>query len=148
MQRLMPGLLIFVLAGVACQKESESATEEAVTETAQTAEQQPVTQEPVTKEPVKEEPEITCDSLSIPSYELWIRDLSELRCDSCHNDKIAFNGIKFLTYEGWVAVAEAAKIRIETNRLTRPLDPIEQRIFLKWFDNGMPRLESDCADKG
>jgi hypothetical protein len=148
MQRLMPGLLIFVLAGAACKNESESATEATATETVQTANEQPATTEPVKKEPVKKEPEITCDSLNIPSYELWIRELSSLRCDSCHNDKLAFDGIKFLTYENWQSVAEAARRRIETNMLTKPLDPIEQGIFLKWFDNGMPNRESDCVDKG
>lgn len=148
MQRLMPGLLILFLA-VGCQKEKmESATEETGTAPAQSAEQQPVAKETVKKEPVKKEPEVTCDSLGIPSYELWIRELSSLRCESCHNDKLAFNGVKFLTYEDWKAAAAGAKNRIATNMLTKPLDPIEQGIFLDWFDKGMPNTEKDCADKG
>jgi len=149
MQRLMPGLFMIYLAMTACQKEkSEGTTEETSPPAANTAEQQPIAKEPVKKEPVKKEPDITCDSLGIPSYELWIRDLSVLRCESCHNDKLAFNGVKFLSYQDWQAVAEGAKNRIATNMLTKPLDPIEQGIFLEWFEKGMPNTEKDCIDRG
>ncbi|HET9240001.1 MAG TPA: hypothetical protein VFO10_22255 [Oligoflexus sp.] len=147
MPRLLPGLMTLVLA-MSCQKEKLESTTEEGSAPAQAAEQQPVTTEPVKKEPVKKEPDVTCDSLGIPSYELWISELSTLRCESCHNDRLAFKGIKFLSYEDWKAVAEAAKNRIATNALTKPLDPIEQGIFLDWFDKGMPNTEKDCANKG
>ncbi|MDQ3231015.1 MAG: hypothetical protein M3Q07_04270 [Pseudobdellovibrionaceae bacterium] len=145
MQRVMPGLLMIYLAASACQKENSESPVEA-TPAVNTAEQQPVTQEPAKKEPVK--PIVMCDTLEIPSYELWIKDLSANHCDSCHNERIAFNGIKFLTYEDWQATAAAAKNRIANNLLTKPLDPIVQGIFLKWFEKGMPRTEKDCQDKG
>lgn len=147
MQRLMPGLVMLFLA-VGCQKEKMESTTEETTAPVQTAEQQPIAKETTKKEPVKKDPEVTCDSLGIPSYELWIRELSGLRCESCHNEKLAFNGIKFLTYEDWKAVAEAAKNRIASNMLTKPLDPIEQGIFLNWFEKGMPNTEKDCANGG
>jgi hypothetical protein len=148
MQRLMPGLMMLLLAGFACQKEKMESTEESAAAPIQTAEPQPAAQENVKKEPVTKEPVVTCDSLGIPSYELWIRELSVLRCESCHNEKLAFNGITFLSYEDWKGAAEGAKNRIATNMLTKPLDPIEQKIFLDWFENGMPNTEKDCADKG
>lgn len=148
MRHLTLGLFMIYLAMTACQKEKpEDAAEETSPVTENATEQQPVAKEPVKKEPVKKVPEITCDSLGIPSYELWIRDLSVLRCESCHNNKLAFNGIKFLSYQDWQAVAVAAKNRIATNMLTKPLDPIEQGIFLDWFEKGMPDTEKDCADK-
>lgn len=147
MPRLLPGLMMLILA-MSCQKEKLESTTEEGSAPAQTAEQKPAATEPVKKEPVKKEPEVTCDSLGIPSYELWIRELSALRCESCHNDRLAFQGIKFLSYEDWKAVAEAAKNRIATNALTKPLDPIEQGIFLDWFEKGMPNTEKDCANKG
>lgn len=147
MSRLLPGLMLLILA-MSCQKEELESTNETGSAPVQAAEQKPAATEPVKKEPVKKEAEITCDSLGIPSYELWISELSTLRCESCHNDRLAFSGVKFLSYEDWKAVAEAAKNRISTNALTKPLDPIEQGIFLDWFEKGMPNTEKDCANRG
>lgn len=150
MQRLMLCLLMVHLSATACNKEKSEATaeEETTPPPVNSAEQKPVAQETVSKkEPVKKEPEVTCDSLGIPSYDLWIRELSALRCESCHNDKLAFNGIKFLTYEDYQTYAVQAKNRVASNMLSKPLDPIEQGIFLAWFENGMPRTENDCVNK-
>lgn len=147
MQHVRLGLFMIYLAMTACQKEkTEETAREISPVTENAAEQQATAKEPVKVEPVKKTPEITCDSLGIPSYELWIRDLSVLRCESCHNNRLAFNGIKFLSYQDWQAVGVAAKNRIATNMLTKPLDPIEQGIFLDWFEKGMPNTEKDCVD--
>jgi hypothetical protein len=140
-------IYIFAIACLfsACKQEKADRTPESVQKS---ADQAPATQETATTTPVKPEPQVTCDSLNIPSYDLWIRDLSSLRCESCHNEKLSFNGVKLLTYEDYQTYKGLAKVRIETNMLTKPLDPIEQAIFLKWFLNDMPRTEKDCANKG
>lgn len=95
--------------------------------------------------PVEKIPKPSCDALNIPSYTLWIKDLAELRCVSCHNENFAWNAVILTSYLGFKDNAIKAKSRIANNALTKPLDPIEASIFLKWFANGMPENEEDCA---
>lgn len=91
-------------------------------------------------------PPATCKSLNIPSYDLWIKDLSALRCDSCHNETFAWQGIILTNYDGYKTYTKAIRNRVFYNLLSQPLEPGEQEIFLTWIDNGLPRTESDCAN--
>ena len=102
-------------------------------------------QTPKPPAPIPKPVSVTCDSLDIPSYEFWIKDLADLRCTRCHNETFAWNGIVLTQYQGFKTYAEKIEYRIANNLLTKPLDPIEQAIFLKWIDNKMPNLEADCA---
>ncbi len=94
--------------------------------------------------PVVSPAKITCDDLNIPSYDLWIKDLSGIRCDSCHNEGFAWKGLILTNYNSFKNNEKSIRYRIFNNLLTKPLDPIEQGVFLAWIDNGMPRTENDC----
>lgn len=88
----------------------------------------------------------TCRSLNIPTYDLLIKDLSALRCDSCHNETFAWKGIVLTQYDAWKTYLKPIRNRIFYNLLTQPLEPGEQEIFLAWIDNGLPRTDADCAN--
>jgi hypothetical protein len=90
---------------------------------------------------------VTCRSLNIPTYELLIKDLSALRCDSCHNETFAWKGIVLTQYDAWRTYVKPIRNRIFYNFLTQPLEPGEQEIFLIWIDNGLPKTDADCAVK-
>ncbi len=140
-----------LLLNQSCQKEKmndesqDSAAAEAVEQApvAPSADNTSKTKKPA---PAPKLPVVTCDSLDIPSYEFWIKDLADLRCTSCHNETFAWNGVVLTNYEGFKTYTDKVKYRIANNLLTKPLDPIEQGIFLKWIDNKMPNLETDCAN--
>ncbi len=87
----------------------------------------------------------TCRSLNIPSYDLLMKDLSALRCDSCHNETFAWKGIVLTQYDSWKTYVKPIRNRIFYNLLTQPLESGEQEIFLAWIDNGLPRMDADCA---
>jgi hypothetical protein len=89
----------------------------------------------------------TCRSLNIPTYELLIKDLSALRCDSCHNETFAWKGIVLTQYDAWQTYVKPIRNRIFYNLLTQPLEPGEQEIFLSWIDNGLPKTDADCTAK-
>lgn len=90
---------------------------------------------------------VTCRSLNIPTYELLIKDLSALRCDSCHNETFAWKGIVLTQYDAWQTYVKPIRNRIFYNLLTQPLEPGEQEIFLSWIDNGLPKTDADCTAK-
>jgi hypothetical protein len=88
---------------------------------------------------------VTCRSLNIPTYDLLIKDLSALRCDSCHNETFAWKGIVLTEYDAWQTYVKPIRNRIFYNFLTNPLEPGEQEIFLTWIDNGLPMTDADCT---
>jgi hypothetical protein len=89
---------------------------------------------------------VTCSSLNIPTYDLLIKDLSALRCDNCHNETFAWQGIVLTQYEPWKTYVKPIRNRIFYNLLSQPLEEGEQAIFLSWIDNGLPKTEADCAN--
>ncbi len=128
---------------LACQKEKSQDTAEETAAAADT-ESDPA---PAAKDQVAEnQPPATCSALNIPSYELWIKDLSALRCDECHNETFAWEGIILTNYDGYKTYTKAIRNRIFYNLLSKPLEPGEQEMFLTWIDNGLPRTESDCSN--
>jgi hypothetical protein len=90
---------------------------------------------------------VTCRSLNIPTYDLLIKDLSALRCDSCHNETFAWKGIVLTQYDAWQTYVKPIRNRIFYNLLTQPLEPGEQELFLSWIDNGLPKTDADCTAK-
>jgi hypothetical protein len=135
-------LAALTISQAACQKEKpqDAAVEaEAVKDTNSNP-------TPAAKDQVADnQPPPTCTALNIPSYDLWIKDLSALRCDECHNETFAWDGIILTQYEGYTMYTKAIRNRIFYNLLTKPLEPGEQEMFLTWIDNGLPRTENDCT---
>jgi hypothetical protein len=99
------------------------------------------------EKPVEPAAPVTCRSLNIPSYDFLIKDLSALRCDSCHNETFAWKGIVLTQYDSWISYVKPIRNRIFYNLLTQPLEPGEQEIFLSWIDNGLPKTDTDCRAK-
>lgn len=137
MRRGLFGLLIVLIAG--CQK---SKAEDAAPSEAQDA----VVADAAVK-PAEPAAPVTCRALNIPTYDLLIKDLSALRCDSCHNETFAWKGIVLTQYDAWQTYVKPIRNRIFYNLLTNPLEPGEQEIFLSWIDNGLPRTDADCTAK-
>ena len=92
-----------------CQKSKSKASlpdEEAVTRDA-TEESSDANKAPQTAEPVR------CSDLNIPTYNSLIKDLSALRCDSCHNETFAWKGMLILTqYDAWKTYEKPIRNRI------------------------------------
>ncbi|HET9238664.1 MAG TPA: hypothetical protein VFO10_15490 [Oligoflexus sp.] len=140
------GLLItlfgmLMLSMSACQKSKADDTAPL-----EEAEAEAVTSNADVKTPEPAAP-VTCRSLNIPTYELLIKDLSALRCDSCHNETFAWKGIVLTQYDAWQTYVKPIRNRIFYNLLTQPLEPGEQEIFLSWIDNGLPKTDADCTAK-
>lgn len=140
--------LILTLVGTlfitqaACQKakSSEETTEEEAAAVETSEDQASADQK------ADEQGPVSCQSLNIPTYDLLIKDLSALRCDSCHNETFAWMGIVLTQYDAWQTYVKPIRNRIFYNLLTQPLEPGEQELFLTWIDNGLPRTDADCMN--
>jgi hypothetical protein len=75
-----------------------------------------------------------------------MKDLSALRCDNCHNETFAWQGIVLTQYDAWKTYVKPIRNRIFYNLLSQPLEPGEQELFLTWIDKGLPRTDADCGN--
>lgn len=88
----------------------------------------------------------SCAELEIPSWQRRVARLSDELCARCHNDNFAWNGVRLHTYEEFVLNSEASIERIRAGDFDFNINILQVRVFVDWFDAGMPETEQDCAD--
>jgi hypothetical protein len=134
------GMLGISLSSCQKSKSEESVGEEAAVNAGTETETANADQATESAEPV------SCRSLNIPTYDLVMKDLSALRCDNCHNETFAWQGIVLTQYDAWKTYVKPIRNRIFYNLLSQPLEPGEQELFLTWIDKGLPRTDADCGN--